>query len=194
MAWWIPAQAHHPMGGATPTTLWQGMLSGIGHPVIEPDHFVFLLAAGVLYGAGRGGSTPRALVLAGLFALASMAGTVLRVPGAVVPMTDAFVPLSLLAVALCLLMGRVPQWRIAAGLAVLAGGAHGYAFGEAVIGAQATPVLGYLAGLALTQTALMIAAYALVAAWRSRSPAAMPWATRLTALVAAAIAAFAWVP
>ena len=28
------ALAHHPMGGALPQTLWHGLLSGIGHPVI----------------------------------------------------------------------------------------------------------------------------------------------------------------
>ena len=41
------------MGGATPATFWQGLASGVGHPVIGLDHLVFLLAAGVLFGAGR---------------------------------------------------------------------------------------------------------------------------------------------
>lgn len=187
-AWLVPALAHHPMGGATPVTVWQGVLSGIGHPVIEIDHLVFLLAAGALAGAGAGSTARRALVLAGSFALASMAGTVLRVPGSVVPMAEALVPLSLLAVAICLAIGRLPQGRMALGLAVLAGAAHGYAFGEAVIGAEPTPVFGYLAGLALTQTLLMIAAFAIAKAWRHRAPSALPWATRLAALATAATA------
>ena len=34
----LPAAAHHPMGGAMPATAMEGFLSGLGHPVIEPDH------------------------------------------------------------------------------------------------------------------------------------------------------------
>ncbi|PKO63289.1 MAG: urease accessory protein UreJ, partial [Betaproteobacteria bacterium HGW-Betaproteobacteria-17] len=35
------ALAHHPMGGMTPQTLSQGLLSGLGHPVIGLDHLAF---------------------------------------------------------------------------------------------------------------------------------------------------------
>ena len=38
------ASAHHVMGGKTPTTFVDGFLSGLGHPVIGPDHLAFLLA------------------------------------------------------------------------------------------------------------------------------------------------------
>ena len=31
-----PASAHHLMGGVTPVTFAQGLLSGLGHPVIGP--------------------------------------------------------------------------------------------------------------------------------------------------------------
>lgn len=43
-----PALAHHPFGGTTPSTWIQGFLSGMGHPVIGPDHFVFTIVVGLL--------------------------------------------------------------------------------------------------------------------------------------------------
>jgi len=46
-----PASAHHVMGGATPATFAQGLLSGLGHPVIGLDHLTFVLAVGLAVGA-----------------------------------------------------------------------------------------------------------------------------------------------
>src|ERR1044071_6160591 len=46
------ASAHHVMGGKMPTTFAEGFLSGLGHPVIGPDHLAFLLAIGVAVGVG----------------------------------------------------------------------------------------------------------------------------------------------
>ena len=39
-----PALAHHPfgMGDSSELTAWQGLLSGIGHPLLGPDHLLFL--------------------------------------------------------------------------------------------------------------------------------------------------------
>ena len=45
-----PAQAHHMMGGRTPSTFTEGLLSGLGHPVIGIDHLAFILAMGVAVG------------------------------------------------------------------------------------------------------------------------------------------------
>ena len=41
MAW-----AHHFMDGGLPQTFAQGLLSGLGHPVIGLDHAAFIVAAG----------------------------------------------------------------------------------------------------------------------------------------------------
>ena len=43
-----PALAHHVMGGVTPETLWQGLLSGLAHPIIGVDHFAFILGVGLM--------------------------------------------------------------------------------------------------------------------------------------------------
>ncbi len=181
------------MGGATPATFWQGLASGVGHPVIGLDHLVFLLAAGVLFGAGRIVSSGRALLLAGLFALAAMAGTALRVPGIVIPFGEGLVALSLLIIAGCLLLGWMPGPRLGLLLTFGAGLAHGYAFGESVVGAETTPLLAYLAGLALTQMALMISAYFLADGVRRRAPGRAFWTARLAGFAAAAVALVALV-
>ena len=60
------ASAHHVMGGRTPTTFVEGFLSGLGHPVIGPDHLAFLLAIGLAVGVGG-----LNLVLPALFVVAS---------------------------------------------------------------------------------------------------------------------------
>ena len=50
-----PAYAHHPMGGTTPTTFTEGLLSGFGHPVLGLDHLAALVVVGLLASrAGKG--------------------------------------------------------------------------------------------------------------------------------------------
>ena len=153
-----PAFAHHPMGGAVPATFWQGLLSGFGHPVIEWDHLLFLLGAGLAAALARVVPGRGALML-GVFAIAGVFGTACRVTGAVVPLAEAAIGISLLLVALWLWV----RWPMGVTVAVLfaatAGFVHGYAYGEAVTGAETTPLVAYLAGLALVQALLMIAVY-----------------------------------
>src|SRR5262249_60751109 len=43
-----PAFAHHLMGGELPSTAWQGLLSGLGHPIIGIDHFAFTVGVGLM--------------------------------------------------------------------------------------------------------------------------------------------------
>jgi hypothetical protein len=50
-----PASAHHAMGGATPSNLWEGLLSGLAHPVIGLDHLAFVIAAGLIAAVHRRG-------------------------------------------------------------------------------------------------------------------------------------------
>src|SRR5262244_1869797 len=40
-----PAFAHHLMGGRMPSTFVEGLLSGLGHPVIGIDHLAFLVGS-----------------------------------------------------------------------------------------------------------------------------------------------------
>ena len=153
----LPAAAHHPMDGAMPETLWQGFASGIGHPVIGLDHPAFLLAAGVLAAA-----LPRSQALRAVagFLAAGMAGLALHMAGIGLGMTEALVAASVLLAGLALLVTkRISAPALLTGFA-LAGLFHGHAFAEAVIGAEATPIIAYLAGLAVIQGVLMLGAMA----------------------------------
>ena len=68
-----PAFAHHLMGGRTPASFTEGILSGLGHPVIGLDHFAAVVAVGYLAAAHRA-----APALAIAFVLAMMAGVALH--------------------------------------------------------------------------------------------------------------------
>lgn len=149
----LPALAHHPLGGEVPSTLWQGFASGVGHPMIGPDHLAFLLAAGVLAAAlptARGAFAILAFVAGGFL------GSLAHVAGIGFGPVEALVALSVAAAGAALLAGA-PAALLPAGFA-LAGLAHGHAFAEAIIGAEPTPLVAYLAALALTQAAIGMAA------------------------------------
>src|SRR5512143_2201835 len=68
-----PAFAHHVMGGRTPATFTEGILSGLGHPVIGLDHLAAVVAIGCLAAAHRSASA-----LAVTFVLAMISGVALH--------------------------------------------------------------------------------------------------------------------
>ncbi len=150
----LPALAHHPLGGTVPATAWEGFASGIGHPMIGPDHLAFLLAAGVLAATldpRRGAFAILAFVAGGFL------GSLAHVAGIGLGPVEALVALSVIAAGAALLWRGVPAAVVPAAFA-LAGLVHGHAFAEAIIGAEPTPLVAYLAALALTQAAIGIAA------------------------------------
>jgi len=151
------AHAHHAMGSATPGNLVEGFASGLAHPVIGLDHFVFVLAIGVAcYYFGR-----RARTIAAFIA-GTIAGTVVHLYKATLPYPDVWVALSL--VALGILFFRTHDFlksRAALGMFALSGIAHGYAYGEAIVGAEPAPVVAYLVGFTLVQLAIVSAGYAI---------------------------------
>lgn len=152
------AWPHHPMGGLTPETSLQGLLSGLAHPVIGLDHLMFLIGAGLLMGLMA--APLRKLVgLALAFVLAGAAGTLLHAGGPTLGGVELAIAISLIVVGVGLWRQRAPATAVLAVLALLGGLAHGYAFGEAVIGAEPTPLGAYLSGLAIVQFVLLIAAF-----------------------------------
>jgi urease accessory protein len=151
----LPAQAHHMMGGRTPSSFLEGLLSGLGHPVIGLDHLAFIVAMGVAVGvAGLN------LAIPALFIAASAIGVALHVNGVTLPGAEILVAVSVLTVG-AMIAGRSKQslaqpWVWAA-LFVLAGLIHGYAFGESIYGAEASPLVAYLVGLIIVQAAVATA-------------------------------------
>jgi urease accessory protein len=154
------AFAHHVMGGQTPSTLVEGLLSGIGHPVIGPDHLAFLLAIGIAVGIGG-----LNLALPALFVIASVIGVMLHDNGIDVPGAEIIVACSVLLAGFLIARGRALAVWLWAALFAVAGLFHGYAFGESIVGAETSPLHAYLVGLFLIQSALTVGT-ALFARWR----------------------------
>lgn len=146
----LPAFAHHAMGGATPSTWGQAIISGIAHPVIGLDHLAFLIAAGML-AATLPGALGIAAVIA--FVLGGFGGSLVHLAGLGLGPVEVLVALSVLAAGVALLWHRVPATLVPMGFG-LAGLFHGHAFAEAIIGAESGPLVGYLAALAVTQAAI----------------------------------------
>ena len=149
-----PAYAHHPfgMGDSTNLTAWQGLLSGIGHPLLGPDHLLFLLAIAFI-----GLRQPRAWVIP-LLAV-GLGGSVLSqfipLPDAIAPWAEALVSLSLAAEGLIALTVASNAWL----LPLI--GIHGFLLGSTIVGAEPTPLLTYFLGLLIGQGALLL----LVTSW-----------------------------
>jgi urease accessory protein len=150
----VPAQAHHPMGGATPSTFAEGLLSGIGHPIIDVDHLAFLIVVALLAFAIAG----RARYWVPLaFVGATALGAGAHLGAGSLPLAEAMIATSVLAGGLAVVLGWLPSALLLAGMLGLFGLFHGYAYGEAIVGAEATPILAYLLGFGLIQYAVIAA-------------------------------------
>jgi urease accessory protein len=187
------ALAHHVMGGKVPVTFMQGFLSGLGHPVIGLDHFAAVVGVGILAALLGRGVRP---VFA--FGAAMIFGVVLHLARANIPAAELLVGLS------TLFIGGLVAFRLSRGvlpMAVLfaaAGVVHGYALGESIVGAEASPLGAYLAGLLVIQTVIAAAAYAATIRVQHRTPsfnrAGMATAGAVIALIGAVTAAAAGFP
>jgi urease accessory protein len=148
-----PAFAHHVMGGRQATTFGEGLLSGLGHPVIGLDHFAAVVAIGCLAAAHRAGS----MLVVG-YVVAMMLGVALHLTGATVPASELLVALTVLALGFVLLLDRGMSAAAALTAFALVGLIHGYALGESIYGAERTPLVAYLIGLAVIQSAISLGA------------------------------------
>ena len=43
-----PAFAHHPLDGRLPANVFEGVMSGFGHPILGFDHLAFVIASGLI--------------------------------------------------------------------------------------------------------------------------------------------------
>jgi len=145
-----PAFAHHPfaMTEGGEMTAFQGLLSGIGHPLLGPDHLLFLLAIGFL-----GLTRPLVWILPLLaFALGGAALTQL------VPLVPSWEPVAEALVSLSLVVeGLIALNVVRSGLLLPVIGLHGYLLGGTIVGAEASPLLTYFLGLFLAQGILLLA-------------------------------------
>lgn len=179
----LPAHAHHAMGGQVPSTFVQGLLSGLAHPVIGVDHFAFLLVVGLLAVSLTGAAR---FLVPGAFVAATVAGTGIHLAAVSMPLAEITVAFSVLLGGLLVLMRRqLPALLLGGGLAAF-GLFHGYAYGESIVGAEATPLAAYLVGFSLIQYALVIGVVMGTARLAARSEHLRALAIRGTGMAAAA--------
>lgn len=106
-------------------------------------------------------------------------------------MTEWLVPLSLLALAFGLWLGRVPRVAMTGAMVVGAGIGHGYAYGEAILGSEMTPLAWYLFGLIAVQVLLMATPYLLLRHLLTRHPAGIGLTARALSVLLSTVAVFA---
>jgi urease accessory protein len=139
------------MDGELPSTFTQGLLSGLGHPVIGLDHLAFLIAVGVAVGVGG-----LSLALPIVFVAAAALGVWLHVLEFNLPGVELIVAASVVLIGVLVALGRELPLAAWAALFGLAGIAHGYAYGESIVGAEPAPLWAYLLGLVIIQSALSV--------------------------------------
>jgi urease accessory protein len=139
-----PALAHHPMEAMhLVPNAFTGLLSGLAHPLLGPDHLLFLVAL-ALVGLQRSGRWMLTLLAVGL------SGTALGLVWPGLPAAELLVSLTLVVEGLVVLR-RLPQMLLLPAFAL-----HGYVLSGTVIGWESTPITTYLLGLLLSQGALLL--------------------------------------
>ena len=122
-----------------PATFGEGILSGLGHPVIGIDHFAAVVAVGCLAAAHRAGARARDRLRG-----RDDGGVAVHLQAVTVPAAEILVALSVILPR----RDHAARPRFAAGgalaLFVLVGLIHGYALGESIYGAERTPLAAYL--------------------------------------------------
>lgn len=152
-----PAMAHHPLNGMPMETFAQGVLSGVGHPVLGFDHlfFVALVGMAALF-------TGRALMAPLAYVAAMLIGCVAAMSGAGLPLAEMAIVGSLLVLGYLVASGRALTMTSAALIFGGFGLFHGTAFAGSILGqeggASLAVMLGYLIGLGVVQFAIAVAA------------------------------------
>lgn len=152
----LPAGAHHATGGRIPSNGWEGLMSGLAHPILGLDHFALVVAAGLIAALHRRGA-----LIPIAFVTASLVGTGIHLLSWDLPAPQLLISLSVVAFGV-LLIARQLRLTIVVALAAASGIFHGYAYGESIVGAEMTPLSAYLLGLALIQLAVALSTQWLV--------------------------------
>lgn len=148
------AQAHHVMDYGLPQTFVQGLLSGLGHPLIGVDHAAFIVACGFFLALIDRGMVGVLVLIGG-----TLVGAAMHLLGIDVPAGEVGVALSVILIgALVMARRKIELTWVAAGLAV-AGVLHGHAYAESIFGAEPAPLGAYLAGFSSIQFAVAATAF-----------------------------------
>jgi urease accessory protein len=148
------AQAHHPMGGQLPSSVFEGLISGFAHPIIGLDHLLFVASIGLL--AVLSGASLFRLMVA--FTISSFSGLLLHVNAIGVPGAELIVSVSVMLAGLVII--KQFSGQTAAGVFVAGAGLfHGFAYGEAIYGSPAGAMTAYFIGIGLVQCCIAAAVF-----------------------------------
>lgn len=148
--WTTSAYAHHPLGGMPMETFVQGLLSGIGHPILGFDHLFFIALVGIvsLFSGQR-------YVLPAIYIAAMLLGCLMMSQDIGLPVKELVIASSLLILGLLALSGVKIDAPWIGVLFVVFGLFHGSAFGDTIAGQEAGAgiqvLIGYLLGLSMIQ-------------------------------------------
>ncbi len=147
-----PAFAHHPTGGLAPQTFVDGLLSGLGHPVIGLDHLAALVGVGLL-----SARFARGLALPAVWIAFMAAGTGVHLAGVGLPYAEGLVTMTVVMIGLAAALR--PTLALPAVVLLFAAGGltHGHVLAEAIVGARTEALAAYLVGLVAVQAALATA-------------------------------------
>ncbi len=145
-----PGLAHHVMDlTVLEPTIFNGLLSGLAHPVLGPDHLVFLVALSLV------GLRHQSRWMLGLLAVGLLGSAIgLIWPG--LPGAEPLVSFTLVLEAL-VLFGRLPLTVLLPAMAI-----HGYVLSASVVGWTAMPLGSYFGGLFVSQGLLLLGSLTLL--------------------------------
>jgi urease accessory protein len=147
-----PAWAHHLMGGQVPQAFDAAFLSGLAHPVINVEHFVFIVAVGVLTAVSQGNRLQPIWFIAG-----TIAGCLFSIQVTQLPFTQWLVPASVIVIGLALALGQQRLGFLTVVLFAVAGFLHGSGYATEIVGSEMF-LHAYLLGFAIVQSAISMAA------------------------------------
>ena len=152
----LTALAHHPLAGRSPQTSAEGLLSGIGHPVIGADHLAFIIAVGLLAAVTR-----RGLLMPVGFVVGSLVGIIVHLQSFTLPAAEMLVAGSVIIFGILLTLDKRISTSSSVALVAAAGVFHGYAYAESIVGANMATLMSYLGGLTLIHLAISLTVYVL---------------------------------
>ena len=157
-----PAFAHHALMPGQPLHFELAFISGIAHPMINFEHFAYVVAIGVLAAVGQGSK-----FLPFWFVAGTILGCLMAVSGFVIPYDKWLILVALVVIGAALVWGRQRLGIVDIGAFLVTGVLHGSVYAESIIGNVTSSVAGYLLGFAIIQTVVATGAmYAAYALWR----------------------------
>jgi len=154
-----PAFAHHPLDGRLPANFFEGIMSGVGHPIIGFDHLAFVIASGLIALKITGG-----ILIPVAFVIATAIGSGIHLASISLPIPEIVIAASVVIFGILLANQGKRTKNLNYGLKItalagLAGIFHGYAYGEGIFGAEPTPMIAYLLGFIMIQLAIALGTY-----------------------------------